>query len=157
MAKTINEWTSRDHVAECPAAKPVEKGKPFPQCVNKPGCCPGDILVNASQRSIILSGSAKIPTTDPLRIDPGDRRQGQCYIELTTCAIVLGLQRVRDLPMERLRELEKTRQIRTGERPQDWILEARRRSERGESPPTLEDGKSALTSLQRASSGLSAD
>ncbi len=47
-------------------------------------------------------------------------------------------------------ELEKTRQIRTGERPADWVLIARERAKRGEGPPVFHDKNTALGALQSA-------
>ena len=49
-----------------------------------------------------------------------------------------------------LLDLEKVRQIRTGERAPDWVLTARERAKRGDAPGPLESPQEALSALQRA-------
>lgn len=173
--KTIYEWTSRDHAAECPrhhdfdekqlAALVRERLKlgpkdklpdrskwPTPPCAEVEGeCCPADIVINASNRAIIIgaSGVQEVARDQP-RIDPGDRRQGDYYVHQIGLPLALGLQRVRDLPMSRLIVLEKERQIRSGERPADWVLEARERAKRGEGPPAFSDKSSAMNALRQS-------
>lgn len=173
--KTIYEWTSRDHALLCPRhpdyneeklaelvrdslrldkkVKLPERSKwPKIPCLEIQGeCCPENIVVNASNRSIII-GATGIPEVcrDQPRIDPGDRRQADYYVKQIGLPLALGIQRVRDLPFPRLVELEKIRQVRTGDRPADWILVARERAKRGEGPPIFHDKNTALNSLRES-------
>ena len=173
--KKMYDWTSLDHAPECPRhqgfdekklaelvrgmlkldakAKLPERSKwpamPCSEVIGK--CCPPDIVVNASMRPIIIgaTGVASVCKDQP-RVDPGDRRQGEYYVDQIGLPLALGIQRVRDLPIRRLAELEKDRQIRTGDRPPDWVLAARERAKRGEGPPVFDDKNSALGALQEA-------
>ncbi len=174
-AKTIYEWTCRDHSKDCPrhpefdeeqlaemvrthlrldekSKLPAREKWPIMLCVEEEGvCCPADIIVNASQRTIIIGATGvEEVARDQARVDPGDRRQGDYYVRQINVQAALGLQRVRDLPIRRLAQLEKERQIRTGDRPADWILVARERAKRGEGPPIFDDKNTALSALQSA-------
>jgi hypothetical protein len=119
--------------------------------------CPEDVIVNASTRPLIIGAPAAIPNDSP-RLDVGDRRQGQYYVRQISAAINLGIQRVKDLSIERVRELEKIRQIRSGERPPDWVLEQRKRSEEqkfsGDPKNESETRSLTMSPLQRAAAGL---
>ena len=174
--KTIHEWTSLDHHEECPRHRAYDERKlaalvreqlrldakaklpdrskwpPVPCSEVEGVCCPADIIVNASNRPIII-GATGVPEVarDKARIDPGDRRQNAYYVEQIGLPLALGIQRVRDLPIRRLVELEKNRQVRTGERPPDWVLIARKRAAEGKGPPVFDDKNSALSALQAAS------
>ncbi len=175
-AKEIYEWTSHHHDEKCPRhpkypadkfealqrgilklgkSAPIPDGAPLPDCIGSETCCPADIVINASTRPIIIGADGvEEVAQDPPRVDVGDRRQGAYYTKQIGLPVMLGLMRVRDVPLARLMELEKIRQVRTGERPPDWVIEARRRAERGEDPPAFSDKKTAMSELERAVRGL---
>lgn len=86
--------------------------------------CPDDLVVNASNQTMIVSAQQQLPYDNP-RIDPGDRRRGDYYVRLKSRhSDFSGLQRVKDLPIERLVELEQQRKLRSGDEPADWVKEA---------------------------------
>jgi hypothetical protein len=126
--KGINEWTSEDHAKDCPChpAKPQRsaEGKPLNnKCINKTGeCCPDELIINASNRPILVAALADVPK-DQVRIDVGDRRYGTYYQSIINLPVGLGLQKVKSVHPQRLRELEKSRAQRTGEEPADWVKE----------------------------------
>ena len=131
-----------------------------PDCINdvEGGCCPDDLVINAGSQTLFIGGANGERTVgiggDPPRVDPGDRRRGLYYFDLVSKGLLSGLQQVKKVPLVRLAELEKTRQIRTGERPADWILKARARSDEGKGPPVFEDKRTAMSELQRAATGV---
>lgn len=85
--------------------------------------CPDDLVVNAGNQTLIVGAMQQLPYDNP-RIDPGDRRQGDYYLKLAAHPDFNGLQRVRGLPLDRLAELERTRKLRSGDEPEDWVKEA---------------------------------
>ena len=119
---------------------------------------PDDLVINAGSQTLFIGGANGERTVgiggDPPRVDPGDRRRGLYYFDLVSKGLLSGLQQVKKVPLVRLAELEKTRQIRTGERPADWILKARARSDEGKGPPVFEDKRTAMSELQRAATGV---
>jgi hypothetical protein len=169
--KTLYDWTSQDHDAKCPqyawqrATKDQQqeylkknKGQQ-PKCSNVPNvCCPEDIVLNAGVQTIFIGGADGDKRmsigSDAPRMDPGDRRQGAYYADLIRKGICPGLQQVKRVSLARLADLEKTRQIREGERPADWILKARARSAEGKGPMPFMDKRTAMTELQQAAGGL---
>lgn len=156
--KTIHEWTPRDHAPECPWGQAIRankeptkerdsKGKQI-VCMQIEGfCCPNDIVVNAGVRPLILQALRAVPEDNP-RIDVGDRRQGAYYINLSHDSTGLGIARLLDISMVRVLELEKIRQIRTGERPQDWQIEAAKKL--GTTPNAPNNKVDAMDALARA-------
>jgi hypothetical protein len=169
--KSVYEWTSQDHGEKCPQFQwqrmgrdqqqeflKKNKGHP-PKCSNVPNvCCPDDLVINAGVQTLFIGGaSGDKPLSigsDAPRLDPGDRRRGAYYLDLCKKGIMPGLQFVKRVALARLADLEKTRQIREGERPADWILKARARSQKGEGPAIFEDKRTAMTELQRAVGGI---
>jgi len=177
--KGINEWTSMDHAPDCPQAKwhklpkdqqdlynkqmTVEQKEAFqkktgaaPICAMVEGiCCPDDLIVNAGVQSFIIGAPGEKDDgrgigADSPRLDVGDRRMGQYYLDLVRRGLTAGLQQVKKVALSRLSDLEKTRQIRMGERPADWILKQRAKSARGEGPTPYEDKNAAMSDIQRA-------
>jgi hypothetical protein len=69
---------------------------------------------------------------------------------------MVGLQRVKNVPIKRVADLEKIRKQRTGEIPADWIIEARKRTAAGGGPSPL-DPRSELSTLQKAALGMAPD
>jgi hypothetical protein len=110
---------------------------------------PDDLVINAGASPMIIGAQAFVPEDSP-RLDVGDRRQGKYYIQQIGTGAMKGVSRVKDLSIERVRQLDKVRRVRLGEEPADWIKAARARSAAGEGPPALEDGRTAMTSFQRA-------
>jgi len=177
VEKGIYDWTSMDHAAECPRhpdfdrkkyealqrkmlgidpKAPLPEVRPVPDCAQIDGeCCPGDIVINASKRTVMVAaeGIPSIKADNP-RIDVGDRRRGHYYVEQISKPVILGLARVVDLPFVRLMELDKVRQVRTGDRAPDWVLEARRRAAEGKGPAPLSDKTAAMSALEKAARGL---
>ena len=113
--------------------------------------CPEDLVINAGSRPIIVGAAAFVPEDSP-RMDVGDRRQGKYYTQHLGTTLGLGTARIKDLSVERMRQLDKIRRVRNGDEPADWIKSARARSERGDGPPALEDGRTAMTAFQRSMS-----
>jgi len=173
--KDIYAWSPLDHAEKCPhhpefpkeekermvrvllkvppgTVIPKEAVLPALDCIQEHGVCvPDNLVVNAGKRAAIIAaqGVAEV-CMDPSRIDPGDRRIGDYYVKQLTLPISTGLCRVMDLPVKRLNELEKNRQIRTGDRPADWILEARARAAAGKQPAKLGGKQEAMTAMQSA-------
>ena len=106
---------------------------------NEPDC-PDDIVVCIGSKPLIL-GSENHPCvkTDGPRIEAGDRRQGAYYLSLVNLPVGTGLTRLKTVSQDRLLDLEKRRQVRTGERPADWVLEARARAKAGHDPKTYDN------------------
>lgn len=143
------------------AARPTDQEKLRYWFLSVDADCPDDLVVNAGSQSIMLGakGDPKV-SADPERIDVGDRRQGPYYVKLITMGAGRGLVRVRDLSLERVRQLEKDRKIRTGELPQPWIEAARRRAAQGQTDEISEPAGSkveALNRLQQAALGIRVD
>jgi hypothetical protein len=119
--------------------------------------CPQNIVILASKVPLILQAEAHPDVRiDSPRIEQGDRRQGDYYVKLIGNGVNAGLQRLVDLAKskggdERVLELEKIRQIRTGERPPQWVVEARQRSDAGHEPSSSENIHDAMTRLSIAS------
>lgn len=91
------------------------------------GNAPDDLVINVTERPVVIQAEAmEVGRKYSQRIDQGDRRLGEYYVGLVRLG--LGLQLVKDIDETRLAELEKIRQIRIGNRPADWILEARRKT-----------------------------
>jgi hypothetical protein len=113
--------------------------------------CPDDIVVCAGVRPLILQAEAypEVKKDSP-RIEPGDRRQGAYYVGLMKLQIGTTLQPLKGMGLDRVMELEKTRQIRTGDRPQDWVLEARERAKAGHDPESAASTSSAMANLSSA-------
>jgi hypothetical protein len=171
--KPLYEYTSQDHAEKCPqhawqrATKDQQqdylkknKGQQ-PKCANVEGeCCPDDIVINAGVQTLFIGGAGGDKPmsigADPPRMDVGDRRRGPYYLDLCRKGIMPGLQQVKRVAIARLADLEKTRQIREGERPADWILKARARAQKGEGPAIFSDKRTAMTELQQAA-GMPAD
>lgn len=175
--KGVYDWTSLDHAPECPRhpdydrkkyeaiqrqmlgidpSAPLPDIRPIPDCSQVEGkCCPGDIVINASSRTVMVAaeGVPAVKVDNP-RIDVGDRRQGPYYVHQIHQPINLGLARVVDLPVARLLELDKVRQVRTGDRAPDWVLQARKKAAEGRVPPALNDKTTAMSELERAAKGL---
>jgi len=175
--KGVYDWNSRDHAPECPRhpdfdtkkyealqrelmgldpRAPLPEIRPIPDCAQVEGqCCPGDIIINASSRTVMVAAEG-VPAVkqDNPRIDVGDRRQGAYYVEQINQPINLGLARVVDLPLARLLELDKVRQVRTGDRAPDWVLKARKRAAEGRVPPPISDKTVAMGELERAAQGI---
>jgi hypothetical protein len=178
-AKNINDWTSQDHGVDCPMSKwaklpvdqrdsynrqlTVEQREAFtkktgasPTCNMLEGvCCPEDIVINAGIQPVIIGAPGEKSDgrgigQDSPRMDIGDRRQGDYYLGLARSGQMPGLQQVKKVSFPRLQELEKTRQIRVGERPADWILKQRAKSARGEGPTPFEDKHTAMSEIQKA-------
>jgi hypothetical protein len=158
-SRGINEWMPFDHAPECPWGAAIRankaptrerdaKGKPL-VCAQIEGfCCPNDLVVNAGVRPLILQALARIPNDNP-RIDVGDRRRGPYYVGLAAeSSGGLGIARLLDIDMKRAAELEKSRQVRTGERPADWQVEAMKKL--GTTPNTPSDKLGAMDALARA-------
>lgn len=119
--------------------------------------CPEDIVVLTGTRPLILQAEAHPEVRkDSPRIERGDRRQGEYYInKLMTAEVGTGLQRLRDVAnskdgAKKILELEKVRQIRTGDRAPDWVIEARERAAKGHDPQTSENIHDAMTRLSIA-------
>lgn len=118
--------------------------------------CPEDIVVLSGTRPLILQAEAHEDVRkDSPRIERGDRRQGEYYTKLMRADIGTGLQRLKDIATskngpEKILELEKARQIRTGDRAPDWVLEARERAAKGHDPATSENIHDAMTRLSIA-------
>lgn len=85
--------------------------------------CPDDLVVNASNRPLIIAAQAFIPQ-DMAKILPGDRRQGDYYVYAMTVPGGQGLQRLKNVPLARRVELEKIRRLRTGDAYPEWVREA---------------------------------
>jgi|GEM_PF-5519759 len=85
--------------------------------------CPDDLVVNAGNQTLVVAAPQQIPYDNP-RVDPGDRRRGDYYVRLAKNPDFNGLQRVKDLPQDRLAELSMQRKLRTGEEPPEWAKEA---------------------------------
>lgn len=111
--------------------------------------CPDDVVINAGSSSIVIGAQAFVPEDSP-RMDIGDRRQGSYYTKQSSAVYARGVTKLKDLSIERVRQLDKIRRVRSGEEPADWIKAARARSAAGEGPAALEDGRTAMTSFQRA-------
>lgn len=159
---TIHDWTGQEHAKDCPRHPdaPRQEGD-NPTCANIQkrdeegklidACCPDDIVVCAGNKPVIIQAEAHEDVRkDSPRIEPGDRRRGEYYVKLIGLPVGTGLQRVKTMKVERLLELEKIRQIRTGDRPPDWVLEARRRAAEGHDPTTAENANDAMTRLSIA-------
>lgn len=113
--------------------------------------CPDDIVVCTGTRPIILQAEAHPEVRkDSPRIEPGDRRQGEYYVGLMKLEVGTSMQLVKGMNVERLAELEKTRQIRTGDRPADWVLEARARAAKGHDPEVHDNIHTARAQLESA-------
>lgn len=118
--------------------------------------CPRDIVVLTGKRPLIIQAEAHSEARkDRPRIEQGDRRQGKYYVGLIGTEVGTGLQRLVDVAQgnkgaERIIELEKTRQIRTGDRAPDWVVEARKRAAEGHDPETSDNIHDAMTRLSIA-------
>lgn len=113
--------------------------------------CPADIVVCAGQRPLILQAEAYPDVRkDSPRIEPGDRRQGPYYLKLMKLEVGTALQPLKGMKLERVLELEKIRQIRTGDRPADWVLEARERAAKGHDPEKADNFNIAMANLHSA-------
>lgn len=123
-------------------------------------CCPNDIVVCASDRPLIVQAEAHPDVRrDSPRIEKGDRRRGAYYVGMIRLDVGTGLQCVTaiaaqgDTGRDRLVELEIKRQQRTGDRPADWVLEARARAARGHDPRVHDNvhmARAALSSVARS-------
>ena len=118
--------------------------------------CPKDILVLTGKRPLIIQAEAHPEVrNDSPRLERGDRRQGAYYVKMVGLNVGTGLQRLTDLAHskggdERVLELEKARQIRTGDCPPDWVVIARARGAAGHDPATSENVNDAMTRLSIA-------
>ena len=118
--------------------------------------CPLDIVVLTGTRPLIIQAEAFPDARDDSpRVEQGDRRQGPYYVKLMRADIGTGLQRISEVAQskggaEKIIQLEKVRQIRTGDRPADWVLEARARAAAGHDPATSENIHDAMTRLSIA-------
>lgn len=154
--KTINEWSSEDHAKECPCHKDkvqrTPEGKPLNnKCINKDGeCCPDDLVINASNRPLLVAALADVPK-DQARIDVGDRRQGKYYLSVINLPVGLGLQRVKLINPARLRDLEKIRATRTGDDVADWVKEVW--AKKGSPGPSGQNPQDALATYARLAHG----
>lgn len=90
--------------------------------------CPTNIVINTGASSIVLSAPDDRTRESP-RIDPGDRRQGDYYLEMTKQTSFKGipLMPLKEVSEKRRVELEAIRQLRTGDKEPDWVIEARKR------------------------------
>jgi len=115
-----------------------------------PSDAPKDVVVNIGNAPLMVS--APHATSDPHRIEVGDRRRGEYYLTLT----MPGLMALHRVDMKRLEQVNKIRDIRIGDREPDWVIQARKRStEAGaDQPPAYVNPHSDLTPLQRASKGI---
>jgi hypothetical protein len=113
--------------------------------------CPDDIVVCAGNRPLILQAEAypEVKKDSP-RIEPGDRRQGAYYVGLMRLEVGTSMQRLKGMKLDRVLELEKTSQIRTGDRPADWVLIARKRGAEGHDPGTTDNINQAMANLNAA-------
>lgn len=85
--------------------------------------CPPMLFVNASNQAIIIGAQAQIPF-DNGKIEPGDRVMGDYYGEIAKLPMFTGLMALTKVPAERRAELERIRQLRTGDEPAPWVREA---------------------------------
>lgn len=112
---------------------------------------PDDVVINVGNSDLMVAAPASV--NDPQRIEVGDRRRGSYY--LTIVSRMPGLLPLRQVDPKRLAQVNKIRDIRTGDEVEDWIKEARLRSE----DPAKTRGNpynphSDMTPLQRAAKGI---
>ena len=112
---------------------------------------PEDVVINVGGSDLLVAAPASV--NDPQRIEIGDRRRGSYY--LTLVANMPGLLPLRQVDAARLAAVNKIRNIRIGVEVEDWIKEARKRSE----DPSATRGNpynphSDMTPLQRAAKGI---
>lgn len=116
-----------------------------------PANAPDDVVVNIGRMDLMVG--AQHATTDPQRIAVGDRRRGPYY--LTLINTLPGLQRLKDVSDQRLKQVDKIRRQRNGEEMQDWEKAAHAKSKtQPDGPPPMLPSHAALTPLQRAAQGL---
>lgn len=116
----MQEWEQAREQAKADA-KPFRMVKP--KCEEMEGCCPADLVINAGAQPIIIGAQAQVPE-DTAKIMPGDRRRGPYYLEVMKVPMFTGLQRLKDVAMKRRVELARMRQLRLGDRPDEWVREA---------------------------------
>jgi hypothetical protein len=117
-----------------------------------PDTAPDDVVINIGNSPQIVT--APHATSDPHRIEVGDRRRGDYYISLV--GTLPGLMPLKRVDARRLDQVNKIRNIRIGDREPDWVVAARKKSEEvgAEQPPAYVNPHSDLTPLQRASKGI---
>ena len=116
-----------------------------------PENAPDDLVVNIGRMNLMIG--AQHATTDPQRMDVGDRRRGAYY--LTLINKLPGIQRVKDVTAERLAEVEKIRRQREGLEMEDWKKQAHARSQQNPTGPApIMPASAAMSPLARAAQGL---
>ena len=85
--------------------------------------CPTNLFANASNQPILIGAQAQIPF-DNGKIMPGDRVMGDYYGEVAKLPMFTGLMALTRVPEARRAELERMRQLRTGDQVADWVKEA---------------------------------
>jgi len=111
---------------------------------------PNNVVVNIGGSPILIGGSEHV-TKDSARIDPGDRRQGDYYLDILakTPDAVRGLCQVCKVPQATLDKVDAARQVATGERAPAWVLKARKQAEEQGEPPVFDSQKAAMVGIQR--------
>lgn len=112
---------------------------------------PDDVVINIGTSSLIVSAPAAV--NDPHRMEVGDRRRGSYYLSLL--GKLPGYMKLKMVDDKRLEAVEKIRDIRTGKREEDWIVEARKKSaEQGGKQPLAFNPHVEESPLQRAARGV---
>ena len=116
---------------------------------------PDNLVINAGLSAIIVAGEAVLGSASP-RMDPGERRRGRYYLE-TIMPKIGQVQLVKNIPQNRLNELEKKRQQAAGIAPADWIVRAREKEKLGIVPGSdggVLDAKEAAKRLSQMAMGV---
>ena len=111
---------------------------------------PDNVVVNIGKSPILIGGSEHV-TKDSARIDPGDRRQGDYYLDILekTPDAVRGLVQLKRVPQDRLEKVENERQVRAGTRAPKWVEKARAKAAKEDEPPVFDKQKAAMVGIKR--------
>jgi len=85
-------------------------------------------------------------------MDPGDRRQGEHYLDLIEKApdVVRGLIQVKRVPQQRLNQVETERQVRSGTRAPKWVEAARKKAAAEAEPAVTDKQRAAMIGIQKS-------
>jgi len=116
-----------------------------------PQDAPENVVINIGKSPILVGGSEHV-TKDSARIDPGDRRQGDYYLEILakTPDAVRGLVQLKRVPDTVLAKVDHSRQVRLGIRAPKWVEKARKKAKAdGQEPPVFDKQRAAMVGIQR--------
>ena len=121
---TMKTMNPREHMRPDPMERPMtpDEEKALYLWQGDEEDCPEHLYVNASNQPVIIGAQAQMPF-DNSKIMPGDRVMGTYYAEISTLPMFTGLMPLNRVPAERRAELERIRQLRTGDEVAEWVKE----------------------------------